>query len=286
MKKILLKRLISESFMPSQEQVKLVESSLFIAGRPINIEDLKKLINSKKEEDVDTIIDKISKNLNERNSFIEIVKIENEYLMRTKSEIKKNFGNLQSRRSLSEDYMKLLAIIALKQPMKRADLKKLFPREKISERLIELEKKGFIQTKTQNKIKVLTTTPHFANVFNLNPENMKDTILKTLTQKISQQVLTPPKQARGDDKKKKETLTDEEKEEIDKRYYELMERLEKEREEEAKLLEEEAQKKAAEEEFTKKLESDPMAQLLKSQKKEIKIKNEIEKENTEKEEEQ
>ena len=229
--------------MPSFDQIKLVEASLFIAGRPITIEELKKLIDIQKREDIDEIIEKISKNLKERNSFIEIIKIEDAYMMRLKPEIKKEVGKLQSRKSLSDDFMKLLAIIAMKQPMSLSEIRKILPGKKIKENILELEKKGFIQIKTEKRTNILTTTTHFANVFNLDPANMKETFLKMLTRRISQHIITQPKKSKKKDKKKKQILTEEEKREIDKRYYELIEKLMKEREEEKKRLEEETKKK-------------------------------------------
>lgn len=262
--------------MPNQEQIKLVEASLFVAGRPINENELMKLTDLKNKEELDKIIEKLIKNLEERNSFIEIIKNEDQYLMRIKKEIKTDLGDLETRKSLPDDYIKLLAIIALKQPIMSTEIRKIYRTSNIKETLSELERKGFIQIKKEERKRFVITTPHFANVFNIDPQNIKGSILKTLTHKIAQKAVMVPKTAKKQDDKKKEILTDSEKKEIDERYYELIERLKKEREEEIKKLEEEAKKKAEEEALKEKLESDPMASLLKKDANMLEIKKNIE----------
>jgi len=251
--------------MPTQEQIKLVEASLFVAGRPITEEDLIELTEVKEKKELDKIIEILSKNLEERNSFIEIVKIQDQYMMRIKSEIKKNLGDLQTRKTIPDEYMKLMAIIAMKQPIKTSLIRKIYRVSNIKEILKELERKGFIQIKTEKRVKYVSTTPHFAAVFNLDPQNIKTSILKMVTHRLAQQAIKPPKIVKKKDKTKKQVLTEVEKKEIDKRYFELIKRLEIERKKEQKRLEEEAKRKAEVEALKEKLGSDPMASLLKKE---------------------
>ncbi|MHA1378220.1 MAG: SMC-Scp complex subunit ScpB [Candidatus Helarchaeota archaeon] len=268
--------------MPNQEQIKLVEASLFVAGRPINENELMQLTQLQKREELEKIIDKLSKNLEERNSFIEIIKIEDQYMMRIKKEVKSELGDLQIRKSIPDEYLKILAIIALKQPIKTTEIRKIYRATNIKDSLNELERKGFIKIKSEKRAKYVTTTPHFATVFSIDPQNIKGSILRMLTHKIAQYAVKVSKKAKKSDKKKKEVLTDFEKKEIEGKYFELMERLKKEREEEQKRLEEEERRKAEEEEFKKKMLSDPMASLLKKDNVELEIKKNID--NTEDEE--
>ncbi|NVM03594.1 MAG: SMC-Scp complex subunit ScpB [Candidatus Helarchaeota archaeon] len=266
--------------MPNLEQIKLVEASLFIAGRPIKTDDLLTLIDGKGKEELNKIIDQISKNLEERNSFIEIVKIEDEYLMRVKPAIRKELGDIETRKSLPDEFIKLLAIIAMKQPIKLGDIRRIYSGKNIKENVLELARKGFIQVKKEKRTKFLTTTPHFANVFNLDPANMRSEIFKILTKRISQRVVEPPEMVRMEDKEEKEVLTEFEIKEIEEKYYDLMEKLEIEREEERKRLEEEEKKKAEEAALIKNLVLDPMASLFKPRKEEKQIKKEVEEENS------
>ncbi len=252
--------------MPNLEHVKLVEASLFIAGRSIKTDNLLTLIDGKGKEELNNIIEQISKSLEKRNSFIEIVKIEDEYMMRVKPAIRKELGDIETRKSLPDEFIKILAIIAMKQPIKYGDIRKIYSGKNLKENVSELLRKGFIQVRKEKRTKFLTTTPHFANVFNLDPANMKSEILRILTKRLSQRAVKAPEMIKRDEKEDKEVLTEVEIKEIEEKYYDLMEKLEKEREEERKRLEEEEKKKAEEAALIKNLVLDPMASIFKPKK--------------------
>lgn len=247
-----------------KDPVQLVEGALYIAGRPINIEALKKLAEVPDTATIQNYIATLREKLVARESFLEIVKIENDFWMRVKPEKKEELGNLNIKKSLSEELMKVLSYVAIRQPIKMTELRKVVPGKKTSETVKLLERQGFLKVQPVKRAKYIITTPRFASVFNLDPDNLKESLMKMLKQRMAQRLKAPlEEELKKVEKKRKTKMTKEEKEEIERRYRELIAKLEKEREEERKYQEELERKLAEEEALKAQLEVDPFAGLMK-----------------------
>jgi len=98
---------------------RLLEAILFIAERPVSLDEIKQrlLIN---EDEIAQLISLLEQNLKARNSFIELVKSEQgqAFEMRINEGIKKELDAFRTKKSLSKDLLQTLAYIALEQPIK------------------------------------------------------------------------------------------------------------------------------------------------------------------------
>ncbi|MHA1797981.1 MAG: SMC-Scp complex subunit ScpB [Candidatus Helarchaeota archaeon] len=264
------------------EEKKLVEAILFVAGRPVDVNSIKKVSEIEDENKIKKIVENLNKGYEKRNSFIEIINMDKEYWMRVKPDKKDELPRLQKAKSLSPELMQLLSYIAIKQPIRASEVKKVIKIKKMNQQLAKLEKNGFIKTQPYRKTLILTTTLHFASVFNLDPENLKESLMTMLKYKMVERIKKPKKEDEEKEKKesKKKRYTKKERLEIEERYKKLVARKQKEREEERKRREEEERLRLEQEkrlaEMQAQLANDPMAKLVQSQFLDKKIQNKME----------
>ncbi len=155
---------------------RLLEAILFIAERPIAVEEVKQRLNIKDDGKLNKLIGRLKENLEKRQSLIQIVEVDDgrAIQMRLESAVKRDLDVFRTKKALSKELMGTLAYIALKQPIKYGELKK-FRGSKVKEQLEALEKEGFIKIEPSGRTKVISTTFYFASVFNLDPDNLKET---------------------------------------------------------------------------------------------------------------
>ncbi|MHA1313329.1 MAG: SMC-Scp complex subunit ScpB [Candidatus Helarchaeota archaeon] len=248
-----------------KDPVQLVEAALFISGRPVALEKLKNLTEADKPETVLQYVETLREKLEQRKSYLEVALLpDDEFLMRVKPDKKDEIAGVKVKKSLSENLLKVLSYIAIKQPMKLTELKKAFRGQKTVEAVNSLEKQGFIKVQAIKRSKYLTTTAHFANVYNIDPDDVKGSLMKTLKARMAERLTASLKEEPEDQRKKKKKMTVEEKQQIEARYKALMERLEREREEERLRQEELARQKAEEEALKTRVEEDPLAGMIKA----------------------
>lgn len=103
----------------------VIESILFVAGRPVSLKELLKVTEAKKEEVLDAINDLKQQG---KNSGILILEQGETYLMSTSpenSETVKEFLNAELREKLTDAAIETLAIITYKQPVSRAEIESI-----------------------------------------------------------------------------------------------------------------------------------------------------------------
>jgi segregation and condensation protein B len=168
---------------------RLLEAILFIAERSVSLEEIKQKLMIKDDNEIEELIALLEQNLRNRNSFIEIFKSENGQTieMRINNAIKKELDAFETKKTLSKDLMKTLAYIALEQPLKYNELKKVMGK-RTKEQVDALEKEGFIKVDPSGKTFLLTTTLYFATVFNLDPNHIKETFKEEITKRIQELV--------------------------------------------------------------------------------------------------
>lgn len=160
----------------SSHYIRLLEAILFIAERPVSVEEIKASLHLKKEEDFDKFLNKLRENLEQRQSFIEIIEMDQgqTILMQINPTVKKELDVFRTKKTLSKERMQTLALIALKQPLNYSELRKLRG-GKVKEQVESLEQEGYIAITPSGRSKLLTTTLYFASVFNLDPDLVKET---------------------------------------------------------------------------------------------------------------
>ncbi len=108
--------------MNKQKTVSALEAVLFASGDPISVDRLSQTFEIQPEE-IDGLIKQLEAKLDENNSGIKVVRLENTYQLVTRDEfadyIKKAF-DIKRRTPLSPASLEVLAVIAYNQPVTRA----------------------------------------------------------------------------------------------------------------------------------------------------------------------
>ena len=165
--------------------LRLLEAILFIAERPVSVNEIKQRLNIKGDKEFTRLITLLKQNLEKRKSFIEVVEVDQGQAlqMHLASGIKRELDAFRTKKKLSKELMQTLALIALKQPLKYSDLRQIRG-NKAKEHAEALEKEGYIKAEPAGRTKLLTTTLYFATVFNLDPENVKETFKKEVKKRM------------------------------------------------------------------------------------------------------
>ena len=167
--------------------LRLLEAILFIAERPISIDEIKQKFTIKNDSEIEVLLKSLRQNLEKRKSFIEIIEVDQgqSIQMRLDPTVKKELDAFRTKKTLSKELMQTLAYIALKQPLMYSELKKVRG-QKVKDHIEALEKEGFIKVEPSGRTKVLTTTLYFASVFNLDPDHVKEKFKEELKKRVRQ----------------------------------------------------------------------------------------------------
>ncbi len=157
-----------------------IEASLYVAGRPLTIEDLSvKLEISKKE--VEELINEIAFDYLERSTALVINRVGESYQMTLKPEYLEKVSKFAKGGAIAERYLRTLTIVALKQPI----LKSLVVKIRGSgayEHVKYLLDQGLIIADKKGRSHELSTTDKYAEMFGLpkNREEMKRVMISQL----------------------------------------------------------------------------------------------------------
>jgi segregation and condensation protein B len=144
------------------EPKKLIEAVLFISSRPVSVTELSG-ISGLKAENVHKVVNSLREEYKKRESAIEIKKIDDRYVMQVKEIFASHLSGLVEP-ILSQDVLKTLSYIALRQPITQAEVFKARGYLTYSH-VKELKEKGFISTERMGRTKLLTTTDKFSDYF-------------------------------------------------------------------------------------------------------------------------
>jgi segregation and condensation protein B len=95
------------------------------------------------------------------------------YQIRVKPELVSTVSNLTPYRDLGKGLLRVLALVAYKQPITQSEIVKVIG-NRTYEYVKRLEERGLIKTMKHSRTKALVATKEFANYFGLeNPEDAK-----------------------------------------------------------------------------------------------------------------
>lgn len=154
----------------------IIEAALFASGSPLNIEQLRSLVNGK---NVDEVLQQLMEEYRQRGSALEIREIEGKYVMQVKPKYADKVRSIAPK-ELRSPALRTLAMIAYHQPITTAEL--VFKRGSAAyEHVKELEERGLVTATPQSRTRLLQTTQRFAEYFNLDssdPEAIKRKIIE------------------------------------------------------------------------------------------------------------
>jgi segregation and condensation protein B len=162
---------VDEAAEKKQHRLVLLEAALYVAGRPLDINEACAIVNSRSKKRTEQLLETLRDNYASRNTAMEILKLKDDrFVMQIKAEFTPLVKKLVNRPLLSSGPLKTLSYIAYRQPI-------------TSKRVIEvrgqhayghikiLREMGLISPERNGRVIVLKTTDYFADYFGL----MQDT---------------------------------------------------------------------------------------------------------------
>ncbi len=157
---------ISEEQSEEQKLKNTIEGALFVAGRPVSVEELN-IKTGIGKRDLRPLLDELMMDYLMRPTALEIIQIQDKYSLQIKAEYTPKVKRFASTGLIPDKYLKTLTIIALKQPIMKSKLVKL--RGSTAYQHVKfLEENGFIDSKKKGRSSELTTTDTFADTFGLS----------------------------------------------------------------------------------------------------------------------
>lgn len=158
----------------------LIEAALFVSTDPISIKKLEELSGAGPKE-IERIVKELQENYEAQQSAIEIRKIDKDrFIMQAKEVFAAPLLDLV-KPTVSQEVLKTLSLIALKQPITQAEVVKSRGYSTYSH-VKELLNKEFISAFPTGRTKILQTTQKFADYFGFSPK------IEELKKEIAMQV--------------------------------------------------------------------------------------------------
>jgi len=148
----------------------LLEAALYIAGRPLNINEICQAVGSRSKKRVVGYIETLMAQYKARNSPIEILALKDErYVMQVKAEYTPLIKKLVNRPLLSSGPLKTLSYIAYRQPVTQKRVIEVRGQHAYGHIKL-LKDMGLIATERSGRSLALKTTEYFADYFGLSME--------------------------------------------------------------------------------------------------------------------
>jgi len=157
-----------------------IEAALFVAGRPLGLEELSSKLEIKQDL-IKGIIQNLAFEFLDRTTAIEIVQVGDKYSMQIKPEYSEKIARFAAGGLIPQRIMRTLTIIALKQPIMKSKLVKIRG-SGAYEHVKWLLENEFINAVKKGRTHELTTNQKFAETFGFstNVEEMKKQIISQL----------------------------------------------------------------------------------------------------------
>lgn len=145
----------------------LLEAALFVAGRPLDINELCQVIGSRSKKKVQKYADALMQDYNSRNTALEILALKDErYVLQVKAEYTHLIQKLVNRPLLSSGPLKTLSYIAIRQPISQKRVIDVRGQHAYGH-IKELKDRGLIMAEKSGRSMALRTTNDFADYFGL-----------------------------------------------------------------------------------------------------------------------
>ena len=157
-----------------------IEAALLAAQRPIGIEEISIKLEMKKAE-IEKLIQELAEDYMDRSTAIEIVQIGEGFSMQIKPEYTEKITKFASGGLIPKAVMRILTIIAVKQPLYKSLLVKMRG-STAYEHCKFLIDRGFVTAYKKGRSSILETTDQFADTFGLsrNVEMLRKQLIEQL----------------------------------------------------------------------------------------------------------
>ena len=160
-----------------QERLTVLEAALYVAGRPVDLEGLKLVVQTKSEKIIRKLVNELSIRYQTRRSALEVQMLpENRAVMRLRDEFDSSVKKFTDRPLLSTGPLRTLSYIAYHQPVEQ--MKVVEDRgSHIYSHLRLMAEMGLItRTRMNNRGYMIETTRYFSEYFGFGYDPLKSKI--------------------------------------------------------------------------------------------------------------
>jgi segregation and condensation protein B len=167
----------------------LLEASLYVAGRPLDLNELCQVIGSRSKKRVKRYTDILVQEYSKRNRAMEILALKDErYVLQVKAEFTPLIKRLVNRPLLSSGPLKTLSYIAYRQPISQKRVIEVRGQHAYGHVKI-LKDMGLITAEKSGRSMALKTTDYFSDYFGLTQDtSIMKRDLKKIFSKTSKEV--------------------------------------------------------------------------------------------------
>ena len=168
----------------------LLEAALFVAGRPLDVNELCQVIGSRSKKKAIKYAEMLIQEYKARNNAMEILALKDErYVLQVKAEFTHLIQKLVNRPLLSSGPLKTLSYIALRQPISQKRVIDVRGQHAYGH-IKELKERRLIQAEKSGRTMALKTTSDFADYFGLPNDitEMKKNLKKIFGEALKDQV--------------------------------------------------------------------------------------------------
>ena len=165
-----------------KRQIALIEAALYVAGRPLDLKTLSRIIGSRSQRKARELARMLKEEYEKRNTSLEVLELEDQrFVLQLKTDYASRVRRLAVRPLLTDGPLRTLAYIAYKQPVsqKQVIAARGTHAYKHIRQLVEM---GLVDRERRGRNKILRATEYFADYFGLshNPTTMRRQLIRIL----------------------------------------------------------------------------------------------------------
>ena len=150
-----------------QRRLRLLEAALYVAGRPLNLNELCSVLNTRSKNKTKKYTKMLMQEYSARNSALEILELKDErYVLQLKAEFTPLVKKLVNRPLLSSGPLKTLSYIAYRQPISQKRVIQVRGQHAYGHVKL-LRDMGLVAAERSGRSMTLRTTDYFADYFAL-----------------------------------------------------------------------------------------------------------------------
>jgi segregation and condensation protein B len=179
-----------------KHQLALIEAALYIAGRPLDLNELCQVIGSRSKKKAVKYCEILKAEYAARSTALEILALKDErYVLQVKAEFTPLIKKLVNRPLLSSGPLKTLSYIAFRQPVTQKRVIDVRGQHAYGH-VKMLKDMGLIESQRSGRSLALKTTSYFADYFGLtqDPSLMKRELRKIFGDALDKESQNPPSQ--------------------------------------------------------------------------------------------
>lgn len=151
-----------------QHDLALLEAALYVAGRPLELNELCSVLKTRSKNKVKKLAKKLIQDYTSRETALEILELKDErYVLQLKAEFTPHVKRLVNRPLLSMGPLKTLSYIAYRQPVSQKRVVDVRGHHAYGHIRI-LKEMGLVASERSGRSTVLKTTEYFADYFGLS----------------------------------------------------------------------------------------------------------------------